>query len=962
MLRATAVAFCLCFAALQAHAQADQTYVLSGAIVEAGGAAPLAGVNVVLISRADSTRRVGAISDVQGAFRFDGLAAGSYQFQASHVGFKRWDMVVFIFDADKDLGAIPLTRGVTALDEVLVEERQIRVEVKGDTTEYHADAFKVNPDASAEDLIAKMPGIVVEDGAVMAHGEDVEKVLVDGREFFGDDPTLALRNLPAEIIEKIQVFDRLSDQAEFTGFNDGNTQKTINIITRPGRNNGQFGKAFSGYGTDDRYRAGGNVNVFNDDQRLSLIGLSNNISQQNFTTEDLLGVVGTVGRRRSGLGGDFRGGGGGRGRGSGGGRGGGDGRGGGRFGGPGGGRGLRSDPSNFLVGPQGGLSTTNAIGLNFNDQWGTNMRVNGSYFFNNSKNVSNTLLDRQYILSDEQTQFYNESNNAESDNFNHRFNARIQYTIDEANSLIITPRLSFQSNNAVSFLQGVNALADAAVLSQTANDYIADNTGYTSSSNILYRHRFARQGRTFSINVGLGFNDRSGKSSLFSTNEIFAAADSSLVYDQQIDNALNGYTLSTNLTYTEPVGERGMVQFTYRPSLSKNDSDKETYQFDALTGAYSILDPALSNAFENDVVTHRGGASYRLRGEKYNVMVGVNYQQVRLSGDQSFPSSFATDRTFHNVLPSAMLQYRFSPSNNLRLFYRTSTNTPSISQLQGVIDNTNPLILSSGNPDLKQSYRHTFLARYGKTDRKTGRILIGYVSASQSRDYIGTASFFAETDTLLQQSVLLLQGSQLSTPVNLNGYWNVRSFFTLGLPVDALKSNLNMNAGLTYTRTPGRINDEENIANIYNLNGGIVLGSNISERVDFTLSAAANYNIVSNTIFPELDGNYLVQLTSAKATWLPWQNLVLDTNLGLSQYAGLGGEFDQSIVLWNAGVGYKFLKGNAGEVKLMIADILNQNNSISRTVNEFYIEDNQTQVLGRYVMLNFTYRLKNFRL
>ncbi|MFQ5569912.1 MAG: outer membrane beta-barrel protein [Rhodothermales bacterium] len=957
MKQVVALVFILLLTEIQVHAQVDRSIVVSGRTVQAADGAALEGVNVVLTPVADTTRHYGAISDNTGFFRVAVAAPGAYRARFSFVGFKTIERNVELSVRGRDLGTVGMEKETVRLDQVVVEATQERVVMKGDTTEYNADAFKVNPDASAEDLVAKMPGIVVEDGAVQAHGEDVKKVLVDGREFFGDDPTAALRNLPSEIIDKIQVFDKLSDQAQFTGFDDGNSEKTINIVTRPGRSNGQFGKVYGGYGSDNRYMGGGNVNVFDGARRISAIGLSNNVNQQNFTTEDLLGVIGNA-RRRSGFGGGARG------RGGGGRAGGGDRPGGGRAtDGPGGGvRGLSTNPSNFLVGNQGGVSATTAVGVNYIDQWGGKVRVTGSYFFNMSDNTSDVLLDRQYLLADAGAQFYNETNNTGSDNFNHRFTLRMQYDIDGANSIIFTPRLSTQRHKAESVLDGINTLDDATFLSRTTNDYLSENTGYTSSGNVLFRHRFDKRGRTLSLNLGVGFNDRSGESDQYSSNVFFDEALADQIIDQRTDDRRGGLTLSSNLVYTEPLGRGGQVQVTYRPSFTRSDADRRANALDEAAGTYSLLDPALSNTFDNDVMTQRGGIGYRLRRGKALMSVGLHGQVVHLSGDQTFPTAFTVDQSFRDLLPQAMLQYRFSRSNDLRLFYRTSTRAPSIAQLQDVIDNTNPLQLSTGNPDLKQSFTHTILARYNVTNVRKGQVFIGFVAVSQTRDYIGSESLLAEEDMTLDGGILLAQGSQFTRPVNLDGYWNARSFFTLGFPVKLLKSNLNLNAGYTYARTPGVINGVLNTSAVQNVSGGAVLGSNISERLDFTLSFALNYNLVENTVYPELDANYLFHRSSVRFTWLPWKALVLNTTVNYSSYEGLDDTIDQSALLWNAGVGYKFLKGNGGEVKLVVADLLNQNNSVSRTVNEFYIEDHVTNVLGRYVMLRFTYTLRNFRL
>ncbi|MEM8484414.1 MAG: TonB-dependent receptor [Bacteroidota bacterium] len=935
---------------------APQGSVISGFVYDESTGDPLPGANVYLVSRADTTVQTGGVTNEKGLYRLVVPVAGAYAAAFSFIGFETHYMPIEATGSYTFAGTVNLKISITDLEQVLVEEVQDRVVLRGDTTEFNANAFKVNPDASAADLIAKMPGIVVEDGSVQAQGENVRRVLVDGREFFGNDTNAALSNLPAEIIERIQVFDRMSDQSQFTGFDDGNSERTINIVTRSGMSNGQFGKVYGGYGSETRYASGGNLNFFNGDQRISVIGLSNNVNQQNFTNEDLLGVIGNTRERGGGgFGGGFRRGGGGGGRGPGGagpGGGGGAGR-------PGGG-GLRTNPADFLVGNQDGINQTTAFGINYTDQWGEQWEVAGSYFFNTSDNNSDILLDREYFLTDVETQLYNETNLSRSDNFNHRLNARLRYTIDERNSVMIRPNLSWQRNDASSNLVGINSLVETGLLSANTNNYTADNAGYTSNTNILYQHRFPKQRRTISLSVGVGFNDRSGEASLFSTNEFFDAVDSLLVVDQFTDTAQDGRTFSSSIAYTEPVGQ-GMLMFNYRPSVSHSNADQRTNLLDPTTGTYSVLDPVLSNVFESKTVRQRAGVNYMMRRPTGMITFGVDVQDEQLTGEQVFPQTFSVTRNFQSLLPRAMFMYRPSRAENLRLFYRTSTNTPSVTQLQNVIDNTNPLQLSSGNPELEQSYSHSLVARYNKTSADNGRVFMGFASMTQTNNNIGTESFIALADTMIAPGVLLTQGSQFSRPVNVDGYWNVRSLFTLGLPAAGIKSNVNLNAGYTFSNTPGTINGIENVSRVQTLTGGAVIGSNISERVDFTLTYSLNFTDVNNTVYPELDANYLFHRAGARINLLFGKGWVFDTNLNLLQYAGLSDSFDQNNLVWNAGIGYKFLRGNGGEVKLLLADILNQNQSLSRTVNEFYIEDNTSNVLERYLMLNFTYKLRHFR-
>jgi uncharacterized membrane protein YgcG len=911
---------------------------ISGRVLDKTDTSDLAGVTISIAPITDTNAKTGTITDFDGSFVLENIRPGQYRLQASYIGFNTYTRTIAVNNTPIDAGTINLQPSPTTLKNVIVQAKQVRAQQMGDTTQFNAGAYKTNPDASAEDLVTKMPGITTENGTLKVNGEDVKKILVDGKPFFGDDPGTAIKNLPAEVIDKIQVFDKMSDQSQFTGFDDGNNEKTINILTKPGKNNGQFGKIYAGYGTDDRYVAGGNVNFFKGDRRISLIGLSNNINQQNFSTEDLLGVVNSSSGGGRGGQSSFSG------RGSGGSN-------------SRGGRGS-SDANNFLVGQQGGITATNAIGLNYSDNWGKKIKVSGSYFFNQTNNDNNTTLKRQYITATDSGLIYNENSITNTNNQNHRVSARIEYQADDNNAIIISPKFSLQNNTYTRQLTGSSAIANMQD-SHTANDNKANNTGYNFSNDLLYRHKFNKKGRTLSLNIGTQLNNRTGDGSLYSLNE-FVGNDTTLL-DQEYDLSSNGYTLSSNIVYTEPVSDKGQVMINYSPSYTSNQSDKETYNLNTTENQYVDLDTLLSNKFDNTYTTHRGGISYRYNTGKLNLMAGVNGQYAILDGAQQFPYAFSTNRSFESILPNAMLNYKFDKSTNLRLMYRTSTNAPSISQLQNVVDNSNPLLLKTGNPSLQQSYEHRLILRYGSTNTTKATSFFAFVSGSFTNYYIANATFIPTRDTVFSDGIAVNRGSQLTLPVNMNGYVNTRGFLTYGFPVEAIKSNLNLNGGVSYTRAPSLINNRSNFTNTYNMNAGFTLGSNISEKVDFALTYTGNYNIAANTLQNDLDNTYYLQSTSLRFNWLFLDGFVLNTNLTHTLYTGLTQSFNQSFLLWNAGLGYKFLKDKSLEVKLSVYDILDQNRSLGQSITDTYIEESTTDVLQRYFMVNLTYSLRNFK-
>jgi uncharacterized membrane protein YgcG len=914
-----------------------QTFAVRGNVSDAKDNSAIISVSVQLFKATDSTQKTGTVTDVSGDFELGGVAPGKYMLRLDYLGYKQINKPVEVAGADVNLGKLRMSSSEHELKGVTIRDRQIRAEQNGDTSQFRADAFKTHPDASAEDLVTKMPGVTSDNNGVKVNGETVQQVTVDGKPFFGTDPTLALKNLPAEIVDKIQVFDKLSDQAQFTGFDDGTSQKTMNIVTRRNKSEGTFGKAFAGYGSDDRYIAGGNINIFNGDQRISVLGLTNNINQQNFSSQDLLGVSSGSGSNRGG---------GSSGRGN--------------FGGGGGGS-FGGGGNNFLVGQQGGITTTNSLGLNYSDTWGKKIKVSGSYFFNNTNNNNTTDLARNYFTSGDSTNVYHEFDNSSSKNYNHRFNLRFEYTIDSFNSIIFTPGISFQKNNATSGTNANDSLMDV-LASSTLNNTVSNNSGYSANNNLLLQHKFRKPRRTISLNVGNTLNEKTGNGSYYASNQ-YANLGRPVILDQQNNTYNNGFSLNTNVTYTEPVGKKGQIMATYSPSYSKTVANKQTYNFDTTTHDYQDFDTALSNKYNTTYITQKGGLSYRIGDKKFNFNIGANVQYATLSGDQQFPNVFSLNKNFTDVLPNLFYNYRFADGRNLRVMYRTSTQAPSISQLENVLDVSNPLLLKTGNASLRQDYEHTLIVRYGLTDAKKAHNFFLNVYANYANNYIGNATYSGTSyyDEFTKQTILLNKGAQLTRPVNIDGYVSTRTFLTYGIPLLPVKSNLNLSGGFNYTRTPGLVNAVTNYANNYIPSAGIVISSNVSEKLDFTLSFNGNYNIVDNTAQTQSNNNYYNHTASFKINYMFLKHFVFNTNITENYYTSFSSTGNQDFYQWNAYLGYKLLKNNALEARITAFDILNQNKSISRTVTETYIENSVTQVLRQYFMFQLTYTIRNFK-
>jgi hypothetical protein len=922
-----------------------QSANINGKIIDKIDNKTVAGAIVSLLKQKDSSVVSETVSSAEGDFSFTAITPDSLILKINTLNYQEYISFITLKNENKTLATISLEPQGKNLASVTIVTRTPPVVQKGDTAQFSASQYKVNPDATTEDLIKKMPGIsVAKDGTVTAQGETVKKVTIDGKDFFGDDASAALKNINAEAVDKIQVFDRLSDQARLTGFDDGNSTKAINIVTKASVKNGQFGRLYAGAGTNGRYNAGGNASFFKGLRKLSFVGSFNNINQQNFASQDLLGLTsGNSGGNRGGPGGGGP-------------------QGGGR-GGPGGGMGGGND---FSVGQSNGISKTNAIGINFSNEYNKRLTVAGSYFYNQSRNNNQSVVNTENFLQQKDTSLFTKQNsNSSTNNTNHRINLRLEYNFDSSNSLFFIPNINFQKNDAVSitdinnyFGQPANGkLYDTANTSATKN--ISNRNGYNIRNSLLFRHAFAKKGR--SISFGLNHSITKNNSQSTSDADFIFFNNNMVIKDslqQLYDNVSTGNTVGGTIAYTEPLSKKSQLQFDYNPSVQKSKADQQTFDFDGQK--YTQFDTLLSNKFDNTITTNNGGVTYRFVPNKdQQFQVGVSYQTTKLESNRTFPSKTNVNQSFSNFLPNLMFRKKLAKYSNIRIFYRASTNFPFVTQLQDVVNLTNPLRVSAGNPLLKQSYTQFLGSRFTYTNTKTTNSFFVGFFVQTANDYITNATFIPSlADSSIQNGIELKKGAQFTKPLNLNGYRSARSFFTYSMPLKFIKTTLNLNAGFTYQRLPGQINTTAILTNNTVYNTGFSLASNISEYIDYNISYAANFSQTNSSItgsnnFVNQAAGLQINLLSKKG-WFVQNDVSYQTNTGLS--AG----FNQKFGIWNAAVGRKFLKKNAGELKLSVFDLLKQNQSVNRTIDARYIEDAQSVVLQQYFMLTFTYSLKNF--
>lgn len=870
-------------------------------------------------------------TDLNGNFQFKKLQPGTYTLQVTYVGYKSYKANQTLSEGQEKRVKIEMTEDAQLLGEVSVQGRATRAEQQGDSLLYNAEAFQVMMGSSAEDLLAKMPGIVVEGGTIQAQGEQVQKVLVDGKEFFDGDVNLAIKNLPSDVIASIEVFDKKSEQAEFTGFDDGEEIKTINIVTKSGFRQGTFGEVSGGYGTDDRYKVNGNLNFFNDDRRISVLGMSNNVNQQNFSQEDLAGVMsaGNSGRGRGGRGG-----------------------GGGRSGAPGG-----SSASNFMVGSLGGVTSANGFGLNYVDQWGEKWKMTGSYFFNQSDNLTQQQTDREYFESVLPGMTYSEYQENSMKNWNHRFNMKLDYQMTERTSLQFRPTLSFQNNDSYGLLQGQN-LVNGTTDSETETTSFGKSNAYNIGADLMLRHRFLKEGRTLSLMLSGKMSNTDGDTYTDYLNTLYGLELSPVTddYSQWKQTMNRQYTLRSNLSYTEKLTDNLQLQLGYKMSYTDSENDKKTYDRSAVTDLYDQLDESLSNEYQSGYLTQAGNVGLRYRAGELSAMLGVDAQWANLKGDLVYPQPDGLSHKYFSVLPSFTLRYSLDRTNSFQLRYRSRSSSPSVTDLQNVIDNSNPLFLSAGNPNLDQQISHTANLRYLRTT-KSGHTFIAMVGDTIQQDYVADSTFVAKEDIALSPTVTLNKGSQFTRPVNLDGYYSLQSMVTYGFPVDFLRSNINFSLSANYANVPTIFDGVESRTRELNLIPKLIIGSNISKNLDFTASYSAGINKMFSSLDTAAESDYVTHTAAAKLGWTFFWGLTFRSTFNYIGYTGLD-TGTEDYFLWNLSLGKKFLKNNAAEIRIEAFDVLKQNQAFTHRTGSNYYDYVNSNVLQPYAMISFVYTIR----
>jgi len=930
MKRITLIATILFSFALTTQAQRAQ---IKGLLTDSSATHPLPDATVALLNGRDSSLASTAFTDQKGAFSFAGVAPGSYRVYITFLGYKPVFKSITV-PTDQpvvDMGTIQLKGKGLLLNEVEIIQEVPPVVVKQDTLEFNAGSFKTRENSVVEDLLKKLPGVTVDkDGTITAQGETVKRVLVDGKPFFSDDPKLATKNLPADIIDKIQLIDRKSDQAQFTGIDDGNTEKAINITIKKDKKKGIFGRASAGYGDNDRFAVNASLNSFKDNRQLSFLGSGNNVNNLGYTFNDVFSFNGNSG-------------------------GGGGGGGGGRAGG--GGRGAAQSTISSLGGnsPTGITRNWNA-GFNYNQDLNSKVKINASYFINDTRTETKRTSNRQTFLSDT-TYYYNQQSGSVSNNNNHRVNMRVEYQIDSMHSLIVTPTFSYTKGSSNS-LNTYQSLDENKV--QTI-DGVSNNRSQATSPNFnttaLFRKKFHKIGRSLSANFSFGYNT-TDRQNYFKTTDTHLATDSTDAFHTGYDRMTNadnmGRNLGVRLTYTEPLMKDRFLELSYALNNNYSNSKNLTYDVNGDNGKYDKLNDSLSNIFENTFTTQQAGIDIRTQKLKYDYTFGLNVQFASLLNDNVSRKTQINQHTV-NFYPSASFNYNFQRGKRLRFRYNGSTSQPTVTQLQPLPDLTSSLYVQQGNPDLKPSFSHNINMGYNVFNNSTFRGFFTGLNASMVSNKIVNAN---RVDT---------SGKQYTKPINSSGAYNVSAYAVNSIPIKKLNTSISLNASANFGRDvsfTGSNTSFDRLKKSFTRNFGLTQGVSFNytykELFDFSTSANINYSGARYDIQPANNTNYFNYAFSFDYNVNLPLGIIIGSDITYTLNAGRAEGYNVDVTMLNAFISKSVFKNKRGQIKLTGYDLLHQNVSISRNTGENYIEDVNNMVLQRYFMISFTYFINKF--
>ena len=861
---------------------------------------PLINANVFIKDLQDSTVAF-ITTDNTGWFHTGNISEGKFKIEVTYIGYTKFKKTFNINSRNFDLGMIYLKPEAVPLQAVEVIVQLPMTFQNGDTLVYNAGAIAMSQNASAKDLVLKMAGFYNFDGKIQIDGENIETVMVNGDDFFNNNPTMTLETIPAEMIGKIQVFVKRSEEAEMTGIDDGNTKKTINIVLKPEKSEGKFGKIHSAYGQNNVYKVDGNMNSFGKISQFTVTARLNNNLKLNLYGPD-----------------------------------------------------QDLNPELLFFG--GGIAKTRSCGINFKSTPNKKIKINANYIYNNTNSENKNTIYRQYLLDSEDRQEYFKDNLSENLTSNHNIFSGIKYDISEKDILDIRTMIFLNDSRQNSFSKS-GTYRENSQISSMENENTDDRRNMRFNEYMLYKHVFIKDKRfiVFSFR-GSQFareNDNGQKIETVTPNDSTFADFKS--HSQDYTQGFLG-----NVYFQEDLGDLGKVSISAKIDRNADNSSKYTYQYSDSLNYFSEFDSSLSGDSDNDLTTRSLIAMYEKSINRLTIRSQLKYENLIIWNRQSIPDDFNDKQSYFSWLPDLNLEYKFNKSTSLKVIYSIFSSTPHSNQLNEVLDNDDPEYLKIGNTNLTQQYWHNINFNYKSRNNQKNRAFSARIHYSTCSAYIGTRTIITGSESIFYKGIEITPGAQLTRPENMSGYKNVSSNVSYDFPINYIKSNLRISLNARYTQAPGYLNDTQFFTKRKSGGSLVILNSNISKDISFKVS---NYVNVSSAQYNQALRDNTLQFNQRSSADLEWNfgpGFVIQTDLNYINNNRVSTNLDNSSLLWNMSFGKKLFKNQQGDLRLYIYDILKENNNISQRYTETYIEERESLDLNRYLMVLFMYNFKRF--
>ena len=900
--------------------QSVQTHNLCGIACDYTTDDPLVGAVVEVFD--EMAERVGVTTSNRSGYYGFTLPTGAYEVVEEYLGYEshRYKTVVSAESAG-DAGRIGLRISSIAIDNVDITGALMRTSIKGDTTVYNASAFKVAADADAHKMLTKMPGVSMNSNTIEVAGRRVKRVYVNGKEFFASDPMAAVKNIPADIIEQVETYYKLSENAELTGVDDGDGYMAINIITSEDKKNGVFGKAYVGAGDGGKGVVGGSINRLSGDRHIAVIGLWNNINQFNFSDQD----VSSMGGSSNGV---------------------------------------------FEVKPIGGVNRVGSFGINYNDRWGGRTKVSLYYFYNDIDNHNITTTDRvTYTTTDREVLYEAEADNR-SLRKTHRFGGRIDIPLGSRQSISVRPSLVWQNNvtdnNTFSRTDNRTGEDTTFVYRRLALSQV-DQLNITLSNTLQYRYKMKRKREVFAMSLSTRYSSGEYYSDpvqytfkKFDVEDFVEENASSRSYQMHVRSTPT-YNISTTVSYSRPISKRSLLSAIYLHTINNSTTDKRVYKSSrVIENLEECYLPNKSTVFDVNFSTHRLGMQYKYSKKKTTISGGLHYQMVDYVGTYVAPNSEEVYQSYNNMVYSLAANIAFSPVSRLKIDASNSLSNPSPTQLQGVLNTSNTQFLKIGNPELRQSCLHRVNINYLLTNPKKGRSFSVTSRVRINNSYIADRLVVDTPDYILPDGERLGEGNQFSKPENMRGFWDAQAKVGWGMPLKWVGGNLNVRLGGKVGQVPSIINDTPLMLNTAYGEMEAVVSSNISEYLDFTFSYSGRYNSNKTRFMNDyVDNNFLTHRAWGEVKYVTPHNFMISTTAEWYDYIALGTDYRHNRFVWNIFVGRKVLPRGLGEVSIGVNDIFNQSAiQQRRSISTTAISEVADIGMGRYYLLKFVYNIR----